>query len=197
MKKLKDYNLVVGKTRNAQTLLEYLGYNDKGRPIFKIKCNTCTNEYIGAYYNFMDIRKIGNCCSKCKNQLYKRYPKLSLSDAQVGIIFSNYKSRAKIKKLEFNITKEEFKKLIFSNCEYCGIEPSGFRLDRIKSKKEINNAAYSNGLDRLDSSGGYILDNVVPCCEDCNKAKRNLTKKQFLNLITRIYDHQIRSSINS
>lgn len=35
------------------------------------------------------------------------------------------------------------------------------------------------GLDRVDSSGGYTLDNVVPCCQQCNNAKGESTPAEF------------------
>jgi len=28
-------------------------------------------------------------------------------------------------------------------------------------------------LDRKDSSIGYCMENVVPCCKECNQAKRD------------------------
>ena len=36
------------------------------------------------------------------------------------------------------------------------------------------------------NNDGYNLENCVSCCEDCNKAKRNLSYDQFLDLIKRI-----------
>lgn len=39
-------------------------------------------------------------------------------------------------------------------------------------------------LDRVDTSGDYTLDNVVPCCERCNVIKsRNKTGEQMLRLV--------------
>jgi hypothetical protein len=43
------------------------------------------------------------------------------------------------------------------------------------------------GLDRIDSSKGYSIENVRPCCKLCNQAKNNLTEVEFLNLVTTIY----------
>lgn len=55
------------------------------------------------------------------------------------------------------ISYELFKFLIRSNCHYCGTSGS-------------NKYGY-NGIDRIDSKGGYTEDNVVPCCKHCNMAK--------------------------
>lgn len=51
-----------------------------------------------------------------------------------------------------------------------------------------------NGIDRLNSSIGYEVDNCVPCCYICNRAKAQLDDKTFLNHITKIYNHRIKES---
>lgn len=65
------------------------------------------------------------------------------------------KSNAKKKGKTFTLTLEQFV-LLFDNakCFYCGNEPSG--------------------LDRVDNSRGYEINNVVPCCWACNTIKGNL-----------------------
>ncbi len=46
-----------------------------------------------------------------------------------------------------------------------------------------------NGIDRIDSSKGYIQGNVVTCCRTCNVAKMDMDYKEFINHITKIYNH--------
>jgi hypothetical protein len=46
-----------------------------------------------------------------------------------------------------------------------------------------------NGLDRVDRSKGHTSDNVVSCCWDCNRAKGDMTKEDFIIHIKRMYDH--------
>lgn len=36
---------------------------------------------------------------------------------------------------------------------------------------------------RIDSTKGYVLSNVRPCCKVCNRAKGTLSLKEFLNWI--------------
>ncbi len=43
-----------------------------------------------------------------------------------------------------------------------------------------------NGIDRLDSSKGYTLENCVPCCEEINVMKMALTKDRFVQLCTMV-----------
>lgn len=99
---------------------------------------------------------------------------LETGEASFNHLFGNYKDRAIRKNLEFKLNKEEFKELTKQNCYYCNIEPRQV-LKKIKYK---GNYIY-NGIDRVDNNKGYILDNVIPCCGMCNKAKRHLTKEVF------------------
>ena len=46
-----------------------------------------------------------------------------------------------------------------------------------------------NGIDRIDSSKGYSVDNCVPCCAKCNYAKHDLSIDDFKNHIEKIYKH--------
>ena len=38
-----------------------------------------------------------------------------------------------------------------------------------------------------DQEKDYMIDNVVPCCDFCNKAKGSKTKEEFLSWVKRIY----------
>ena len=51
-----------------------------------------------------------------------------------------------------------------------------------------------NGIDRLDSSKGYTINNCVPCCSKCNLMKSNFKKEDFLQHISKIYNFSISST---
>jgi len=99
-------------------------------------------------------------------------------------IFCNYKHEAKKKKREFEITFEQFERISKLNCYYCGSEPFGYSF-----MKGANGGVSYNGMDRIDSSRGYTLDNVVPCCGICNRAKLDMTQSDFFLWIKRIVNH--------
>jgi hypothetical protein len=46
----------------------------------------------------------------------------------------------------------------------------------------------ATGLDRIDSSIGYLMDNVVPACSTCNKMKNDMTLTEFKAWTRRIYN---------
>ena len=100
--------------------------------------------------------KVQEINEKNKNNIYRYY--------QV------YKNSAILKQLKFEITKEEYLDIVKSPCEYCGIiQEKGF-----------------NGIDRIDSTVGYVNDNCVSCCAMCNYMKGCLDKDIFIQRVEHI-----------
>ena len=100
-----------------------------------------------------------------------------------------YRSGAKHRNLEWNLTEEQFANLINKNCYYCGELPSKRQSVSYKTDYEL-----VNGIDRIDSIKGYTIDNCVPCCSKCNLMKNNLKKEDFLQHISKIYNFSISST---
>lgn len=66
---------------------------------------------------------------------------------------------AKRRGLELTIDKEQYLHLTEGKkCFYC--------------KSALGSAGH--GLDRIDNDKGYHPDNVVPCCDTCNRLKSDL-----------------------
>jgi hypothetical protein len=86
-------------------------------------------------------------------------------------------TKLKKKGVEWQLTREEVLGLIEQNCYYCGSPPN--RVSR--GHKGLNGIFVYNGLDRLDLTEGFILGNVVPCCEVCGRAKGDMSKEEFLS----------------
>ena len=88
----------------------------------------------------------------------------------IKIHYSNYTRCAGDKNLDFEISQEEFNKIVNEPCHYCNIiQERGF-----------------NGVDRLDSNTGYVIDNCVSCCKTCNYMKCSLSADVFLKRIEHI-----------
>lgn len=107
---------------------------------------------------------------------------LSLGFANMREMIRNYKNSAKRRGLKWDLTEEQIKKITQKNCYYCGIKPSG-----VYKTKNCNGDYIYNGLDRVNNTKGYTLDNVVPCCKFCNYVKSNSTFQEFQNWIKRIH----------
>lgn len=84
----------------------------------------------------------------------------------------------------WHLTDEQVAHLTKQPCYYCGTEPN-----QVSRSKRLNGVYIYNGLDRLDNTRGYTIDNVVPCCFVCNQAKRSMTVGKFESWIVRAYEH--------
>jgi len=95
----------------------------------------------------------------------------------IKIHYSNYIRCAGHKNLDFEISQEEFNKIVKEPCHYCNIiQERGF-----------------NGIDRLGSNIGYVMDNCVSCCKMCNYMKCSLSADVFIKRIEHIltYNNKI------
>ena len=123
-------------------------------------------------------------CRSCSNRLPK-------GQAGFNTLLSKYKTRCNTHNRVFNLLEEEFKSITSSNCHYCGISP--YKESKSTSTTSDNTKKHSiylyNGIDRVDSSLGYTKENSVPCCEICNKAKRDMSYVEFINYLERIYKY--------
>lgn len=92
----------------------------------------------------------------------------------LGRRYKNYKQGAKSRNLDFDLTKDEFDKITKQPCEYCG-EYSG----------EFLGICFC-GIDRIDSNQGYVKNNVVACCETCNRMKWDYKIDDWINKMKKI-----------
>ena len=105
-------------------------------------------------------------------------------------ILKVYTRRAKIRNLSWDLSIEQFTKLLLDNCFYCGIEPQqrsdgGFMEDYVY-----------NGIDRIDNNYGYSIDNSVTCCGKCNRMKLDMSLSEFYKRIETIYLRKIKNEEN-
>lgn len=152
--------------------------------LFDSECYYCCGKVTT---NLMGIDRVDNnkgyqtdnivpCCAMCnymkntldKNTFVKRvvhiatYNKLyegelneDVFSKNKSINYSSYKSNANRKKISFELTKAEYEIIISNNCYICGIK------------------YVLPGLDRVDSTKDYTLDNVKACCSNCNFLKKH------------------------
>lgn len=128
-----------------------------------------------------------------RNTRGTKRPDVSLPIYVAGLngLYGKYKRQAKEKDRNFELTLEEFGDLTKQNCHYCGKDPlQSFH------KNQFNGDYLYNGLDRMDSSKGYTIDNVVTCCGECNRRKSDMPYEEFLAWIERVYNHSIKNKQN-
>lgn len=82
--------------------------------------------------------------------------------ASLKRLHRQYVRVCKRKNVYWEISLEDFQRLTSQPCTYCNKPPLQ------KSRTYVY-----NGLDRMDPRFGYTLDNVAPCCKECNGIKSN------------------------
>lgn len=113
------------------------------------------------------------------------------------------KHGAKKRNLEWKLTTDQYIEICKQNCTYCGIEPQKNETSYNQYistciKQNVTNSeefakikiVFKNGVDRIDSDLGYIINNVVPSCRTCNIAKLDRTVEEWNNWIERIIEHR-------
>lgn len=95
-----------------------------------------------------------------------------------------YKSRSKKLGIEFSLSDNEFYDICSMNCYYCGDTPT-VRSCGYKGKNSTVEFR-ANGIDRVESDGGYTRENSVPCCTPCNLMKTDKTLKNFIDRAIKI-----------
>jgi 5-methylcytosine-specific restriction endonuclease McrA len=116
------------------------------------------------------------------------------SNFSFNMLWHDYRFNAKTRNRTFDLSKETFRTLTSENCFYCGDKP--FRERRAKAHGKIAPPYAYNGIDRIDSSKGYTLENCRPCCYSCNIAKSDMTEENFLNHIKKIYKHLVLEGVS-
>jgi hypothetical protein len=151
------------------------------RAMWNVKCS-CGTEKVVPYAHLAYGNTTSCGCLKHEGNAHKK----PLGVASFNAKYASYVQRAKRhkKELAFELTKEEFKNIITQQCHYCGCEGS----EGFLPKPNTNGIFKSNGIDRIDSSLGYVSANCVPCCTICNKMKLDLSYDEFINHVKRIYN---------
>lgn len=175
---LKKY---IGTTHGVLTILglDHETYDKEKqikRSYFKCKCNRCNK--ISIIRTDLVIKQNSyKACKYCRNDLQreiaeKKYPKeLKYERDRISSIIGNANTRH----YKMNLTREEIKSFLYKDCFYCGCKNC-------------------MGIDRIDSSKDYTLDNCVPCCFICNRIKNKYDLNTFFDKVEKIYLKHIKGS---
>lgn len=145
------------------------------------------------------VNKISTCGNSCplskevrSKSCKKVEKKLRTLPGESGLkcLYGTYKRRAKKKHIPFNLTLKQFKILTSSNCYYCNECPNIYYYNKQKNisiKSKENSKYLYNSIDQIKPNLGYTIDNVLPCCQQCNTMKWDWDIVQFKNKIKKIY----------
>lgn len=122
-------------------------------------------------------------CGCLKIEVDKTREMLPFGESAFNRLYDWSRDNAKRKGILFELTKEQYKSIVQHNCTYCGEPPKENHF------KKTNGHFMANGVDRVDSSVGYVLNNCVPCCEDCNRMKMAHTVDYWLAHMIKVLEH--------
>ena len=170
----RDYIDEIGNHYGRLTVIKRGKTDQNGAGCWICECECGgSHEVAGSYLRCGDVRSCG--CLR---------PKLLGDEASFRSLLYQYKRASKRRGHKWDLSMEEFRNLTKQNCYYCGTEPHQYMC-----KRENDTPYYYNGIDRIDNSRGYVLENVVSCCGVCNKAKGTMSQDDFLEWVDRLYEH--------
>lgn len=114
------------------------------------------------------------------------HTKIELEEMGAKRVRRRYTYTAEKKGIDFHISDVHFFYLIKRSCYYCNKEPSNVLY--FETYMGSHDYIY-NGLDRKNNTKGYIPNNVVPCCKECNYLKSDMDYLHFLRKIKNIYEN--------
>ena len=164
---------LIGQKYNNLTVIEFIGNIENKTGVFW-KCLCDCGKIINIRSNAFKRNNTKSCGCIKMAAILKKICK-PLGEASFNKVLNYYKQNAKRRNLDFNLSEHEFKDIITMNCHYCQSEPKDYF-----KKKEVNGNFIYNGIDRKNSTIGYHLENCLPCCRICNRAKSDLTYDQFI-----------------
>jgi len=167
-----DYS---GKRFNYLTILWPCGWRNGGQRIngrrrYRIvwacqcDCGTITTVYAADFK-----RSLTKSCG-CK--------KVAKHNVNAHNLFAQYRHKAKARGIEWALTFDQFLKITEQPCYFTGWLPT----QSVHRKVKRHPPYLYNGIDRLDNTKGYTLQNAVACNGDVNKAKLAMTEERFIAL---------------
>jgi hypothetical protein len=119
----------------------------------------------------------------CWSRRYRPRPDIrkSFGESSFNCFFYSTKHAASSRGFAFELSKEQVKTLAESSCFYCG------RSQVQSTFSEGSFGAFNHvGIDRVDNTKGYTVENSVPCCKDCNRMKGSLSLGSFMEWVLKV-----------
>lgn len=169
-------------------VLEYDGKDKWGKTKFKCRCK-CGKIISVLQSNLIASKKDGDSskhrCRKCYFEYSSKYKKRKYVGEVSSRYFNNLKSKARQRKIVFEITQQEVWDQFLKQdrkCIYSGVELTW----QDGCKDERGTAS----LDRRDSSKGYTKDNIQIVHKDINKMKLDHSEEYFIELCKLVVKNQ-------
>jgi hypothetical protein len=149
-----------GRQFGKLTVIEDLGISD-------LLCHCeCGNVKLIKRWLF-DTGRVRSCGCLLKGKRQRR------PDVGIRLAYSEKKSLAKRIGVRFELSLNQYKRLISQNCHYCDAAP-------VLRGRENYKFIGQESLDRKDPNGDYVISNVVSCCLACNHKKKDTPYEAYV-----------------
>ena len=181
----------VGDFHGKLEVLEVISNNTPGKHVsLRCLCHYCDTEVIMNNGNL--AKKMNSCgCQQNNSDTWKSVGsktkpwQLPSGQAARNNLEFQYKRSARERNFEYQLTTEEFTKLVSGECRYCGDSLTQVKKGQGKTSGDFR----YTGIDRIDSTRGYTIDNCVSCCWLCNNMKYTTEESVFLKHVEKIHNH--------
>ena len=180
-RKLTVDDIDLNKTNGGITILNKNIVMYKNHAMVLCKCS-CGHEKTMMLYRVLKTTETLRC-KKCVNQNNpEKY--LHFKQKQIGdlgnIFYNNIRKAAKNRNLEFTVSKEFLWNLFLEQEGKCKLSGLDLNLKYNLIKGSIDYKVVTASLDRIDSSKGYVEDNVQWVHKTINILKSTLTNDEFI-----------------
>jgi hypothetical protein len=191
---IMDSNDFIGKKFGRLIVINIVnGFIEYGIPRIAYLCRCdCKTELTITRHRLQNNKGPKSC--GCLNQ--ENRSRLGLSKRKLPPHLASGKILYKKAYADGNLSFEDFCAISQNNCHYCNKPPSNSHNKYLHRDKWGKNSQFAkdngtftyNGLDRIDSSKPHNLNNVVPCCFQCNFAKSNHNIENFREWVCKVYE---------
>lgn len=153
-----------------------------GKPAHRFLCD-CGTEFVGRLHE--TVKKSVPQCRECYLKSAKGKPRpgarQSPVERTINVAWYRFQQASNNKGGVF-LTKDEWLDLTQRACYYCDAPPSNL----FRAVETWAEDFTYQGIDRVDSSDGYRLENCRPCCWICNRMKSNMDEEEFIDHLRRV-----------
>lgn len=184
-KNMPPLSVKLGEVYGRLTVVRRLDNDKRKRPVFECRCSCGEIRHIGS--NSLRTGNTTSCGCFAREVHQKVVTCMHRANAQRrpppldGLVIRYWKSTragAVKRKLEFAISLDDVRNLIFKPCYYCGKLPN-------KDRRGIKYL----GIDRADNLKGYTVENCRPACSRCNFAKNTSSEQEFVGWAKKVRAH--------
>jgi hypothetical protein len=189
MAKLID---MTGKTYGTLFVLYKIprGEHRSTQAFWRVRCH-CGKEFPSVGWTIRSGHtKSCGCLQREAVRVRNAKTALPEGEAEKNCVLRVYRRGAKRRNLVWTLSPSDFFFLTTKNCFYCG----GLPTNRSHKPNQHGDFIY-NGIDRLDNSLGYTLENTVSCCQKCNWMKNKISAREFLAHVKQIQAYQDKKTI--